>query len=630
MTDLSGQSLGRYHILEPLGEGGMATVYKAYDTRLEREVAIKVIRTDIFGPAVLQRLLERFKREAHALASLTHPNIVSILDYGEHNDAPYLVMPYLPGGTLKQKLTNANVLPYQQAVRLLIPIAQALAHAHKKGILHRDVKPANILIAGTGDPLLSDFGVAKMLDSEETRELTGTGVGIGTPDYMAPEQGMGQADERADIYALGTVFYEMVTGRIPFRADTPMATLIKKREEPLPRPKQFVRDLPDSVENVLIKVLARNPANRYRTMPEFVNALEKLARGETITHKKTNGRIWAIAGIAGALVFILCAVTGIVMLTRVKNEPATAVIPLTQSPLQTGLEPASTQPVVLFTQAGLSPTLPSIPPTSTPGVFAPETHVNPLDQAEMVLIPASTFEMGLDDAQAATLRMMCQNCGDVFRASQPSHTVTLDSYLIYKTEVSNRMYNLCVQDGACNPPVRYNSETRGSYYADPKYEKYPVVFVTWYAAEKYCQWAGGHLPTEAQWEYAARGPKGNLFPWGENLPNENLANIANFLNDTTPVDEYPQGASPFGLLNLTGNVWEWVFDWYQADYYQTNNNWLNPQGPESGDYRDGDNLKSGRGGAYWIAAGNSGAGIRDWYQAGSAGSAVGFRCAQTP
>jgi tRNA A-37 threonylcarbamoyl transferase component Bud32 len=297
MPDLIGQSLGRYHILEQLGEGGMATVYKARDMNLERDVAFKIIRPDVFGPIVLERLLERFKREARTLAKLSHPNIVPILDFGEYEGAPYLIMPYIAGGTLKQYLKKN--IPYRESVRLLIPIARALAHAHQEGIIHRDVKPSNILITRTGDPMLSDFGIAKILDTEETRELTSTGVGIGTPEYMAPEQGMGSVDERVDVYALGVIFYEMVTGRRPYQADTPMAVMLKKNTEPLPRPTQFVRDLPSAVENVLIKALARDPENRFPTMTAFTNALTRLVdpkgasatsqTGFTQTEKKPGG-----------------------------------------------------------------------------------------------------------------------------------------------------------------------------------------------------------------------------------------------------------------------------------------------------------------------------------------------------
>jgi WD40 repeat protein/serine/threonine protein kinase len=275
MTNLIGQSLGRYHILEQLGEGGMATVYKAYDTRLERDVAIKIIRRGAFPPNQLERILKRFEREAKALAKLSHPNIVGVIDYGEYEDAPYLVMEYLPGGTLKQRI--GKPIPWQEAIRLLIPVAQALEYAHEQNIIHRDVKPSNILLTVKGQPMLTDFGIAKILETNETFTLTGTGVGVGTPEYMAPEQWTGQSTQQSDVYSLGVVLYEMITGRKPYAADTPAAILLKQANDPLPRPISFVRDLPEMVEKILIKALAKNSDGRYRTVSEFVHALENLS-----------------------------------------------------------------------------------------------------------------------------------------------------------------------------------------------------------------------------------------------------------------------------------------------------------------------------------------------------------------
>jgi len=285
MSNLIGQSLGRYHILEQLGEGGMATVYKAYDTRLETDVAVKVIRTENLAPSVLERSLKRFEREAKALARLTHPNIVKVTDYGEYEGKPYLVMEYLPGGTLKQKL--GKPLEWQEVIHILLPIARALDFAHRQSMIHRDVKPANILITADGEPMLTDFGIAKIIDEEATQDLTGTSAAIGTPEYMAPEQATAKSvDKRADIYAFGVVLYEMLTGRKPFIADTPMAVLIKHAIEPLPRPSQFVRDLPPRLEQILLKALAKNREDRYQSMGELVNALEDVTQN-TKTVKPT-------------------------------------------------------------------------------------------------------------------------------------------------------------------------------------------------------------------------------------------------------------------------------------------------------------------------------------------------------
>jgi len=274
MPYLLGQSLGRYHILEQLGEGGMATVYKAYDTRLERDVAIKIIRSEAFPPNQLERILKRFEREAKSLARLSHTNIIKVIDYGEHEGSPYLVMEYLAGGTLKQRL--GKPMPWQDAVRLILPIAEALEYAHEQKIIHRDIKPSNILLTQRGQPMLTDFGIAKILETEETFTLTGTGIGVGTPEYMAPEQWTGSATAQSDIYSLGVVLYEMVTGRKPYMADTPAAILLKQANDPLPRPTQFVLDLSDAIEKILIKALAKNLQSRYQNIAEFLDALDRL------------------------------------------------------------------------------------------------------------------------------------------------------------------------------------------------------------------------------------------------------------------------------------------------------------------------------------------------------------------
>lgn len=279
MDGLIGRSLGKYQIIEPLGEGGMATVYKAFDPALERYVAIKIIRA---VNQIDSDFLIRFQREARALAKLDHPYILKVLDYGEENGIPYLVMPYVSHGTLKQYTRTR--LPYEKAIQIIIPIAEALSYAHKRKIIHRDIKPANILFGESGEPILSDFGIAKMLDAGEQTQLTGTGFGIGTPAYMAPEQWNGVADDRTDIYALGIVLYELITGRCPFQADTPAAILIKQVQDPLPRPRTFISDLPESVEALLFKALAKDPTLRFQSMQEFIQGMNAVLNGKTISY----------------------------------------------------------------------------------------------------------------------------------------------------------------------------------------------------------------------------------------------------------------------------------------------------------------------------------------------------------
>ncbi len=276
---LVGKSIERYQVVEQIGEGGMATVYKARDTRLNRDVALKVIRTEKLTLDTMEKTLKRFQREARALANLTHPNIVAIMDYGEYEGRPFLVMPYISGGTLKERL--GHPIPWQEAARLLVPIARALQYAHQQGIIHRDVKPSNVLLGPSGDALLTDFGIAKLLiDTEETSDLTGSGMGIGTPEYMSPEQFQGaRVDARTDVYSLGVVFYEMVTGRKPYTANTPGAILVKQATESLPPPSTFVRGLPQDVEATLLRALAKKPEERFADMGGFLRALEDIASG---------------------------------------------------------------------------------------------------------------------------------------------------------------------------------------------------------------------------------------------------------------------------------------------------------------------------------------------------------------
>src|SRR5579863_2537816 len=267
MNALVGKSLGPFRIVERIGAGGMATVFKAYQPTLDRYVAVKVLpsyhaRDPIF--------VKRFTQEARSVAKLAHPNIVQIHDFGTQDDITYIVMEYVDGGTLKDRLKRP--LPAAEASEYIIQAAEGLDCAHRNGIIHRDVKPANMLVRKDGHLLLSDFGIAKIL--EGTTNLTRVGTGIGTPQYMSPEQGMGQAvDRRSDVYSLGIVLFHCLTGHVPFNADNPLTITVKHLNEPLPVEQLRLANVPLPIEQVVSKMTAKSAQDRYQSTDALIDAL---------------------------------------------------------------------------------------------------------------------------------------------------------------------------------------------------------------------------------------------------------------------------------------------------------------------------------------------------------------------
>ncbi|MGH7512614.1 MAG: serine/threonine-protein kinase, partial [Gemmatimonadales bacterium] len=266
---LSDALQGRYAIERELGRGGMATVYLARDLKLERRVALKLLRPELraaLGP-------ERFLREIDIAARLTHPNILPLYDAGEADGRLFYAMPYVEGESLRQRLAREPQLPVAEAVRIAGQVAAALAHAHGQGIVHRDIKPENILLAGD-HALVADFGIAKALDASRAEKLTESGLSLGTPAYMSPEQGSGgMVDARSDLYALGCVTYEMLAGSPPFTGSTAQAILARHAVDPVP-PLGTVRStVPETVAYAIERALAKVPADRFATVGEFARAL---------------------------------------------------------------------------------------------------------------------------------------------------------------------------------------------------------------------------------------------------------------------------------------------------------------------------------------------------------------------
>ncbi len=276
MPNLINQTLGGYRIIKQIGLGGMGTVFKAYQPAMDRYVALKVISTHL---AQASAFVQRFEQEAKVIAKLEHVNILPVYDYGRENDYFYLAMRLIEAGTLQQRLKQ-QPLTLEEASRVVTQVGSALAYAHQQGVIHRDFKPSNVLMDPQGDCYLTDFGIAKMV--EGASDLTGSGI-VGTPHYMAPEQGQSQqVDHRADIYAMGVVIYRMVTGRVPFKADTPFAVVLKHIREPLPLPRSINPTLPEAVERVILRALAKKPADRYQKMVDLVTAFERAVQDAPI------------------------------------------------------------------------------------------------------------------------------------------------------------------------------------------------------------------------------------------------------------------------------------------------------------------------------------------------------------
>jgi len=266
-----GENVGPYRIVEQLGQGGMATVYKAYHAALDRYVAVKALHP-AFGED--PNFETRFQREARLVAKLEHPNIVPVYDYAEHEHRPYLVMKFIEGDTLKARL-NQGPLNSNEISKVVDAIGAALAYAHKQGILHRDIKPSNVLLAADGQIYLADFGLARIAQSGES--TLSSDMIMGTPQYISPEQAMGKKDldEGTDIYSFGVMLYEMVVGQVPFNADTPFSIIHDHIYSPLPMPRSINPKVPEAVERVLLKGLAKERADRYANVDAFVQAFKQ-------------------------------------------------------------------------------------------------------------------------------------------------------------------------------------------------------------------------------------------------------------------------------------------------------------------------------------------------------------------
>ena len=627
------KQLGRYKIETLLGSGAFAEVYIAVDPVLKRTVALKVLKPMLLADP---EAFERFTREAQVAANLFHPNIATVLDMGEADGRCFIAMRYVEGQSLDKVISERGALPWEEALMITGQVARALDFAHARDLVHRDVKPQNILISQADGAVLTDFGLVKALQSSGMSSTTSM---IGTPAYMAPEIWEGEeANPASDQYALACVMVEMLTGKALFDGTT--ATIMKKHLLETPAlPENFSAGLPDGLQAVLLKALSKQSSGRFADLMDFLAALQELGKEEgPLSEKELAGveidflppeipeelpnskqepalpekiqeetppkssRIspW-LAGAGGLGIAVILLIT---FLVRWISAIGTVTPQSTATTLPSSTVTSTVTPTVIFTSTVTATPL----ATATPEFGIGSTWLRPADNMTMMYVPAGKFTMGSDYGDSD---------------EQPVHAVTLDAFWIDRTEVTNEMYARCVAEGACRPPSDTSSYYLSSYYGNSQYENYPVIFVDWNQAAAYCEWAGAELPSEAQWEKAARGTDGRTYPWGNSTADSSLANYNRNVFDTTEVGKYPEGASPYGALDMAGNVWEWVDDRYDAGYYNRSPG-TNPTGPTSGDYR------VLRGGSWIISEDSIRSANRNRDDPDYTYISIGFRCLRSP
>ena len=569
METLVGQILlNRYRLDAFVGRGGMAEVYKAWDAKRSVHVALKLLNPDLAEDVVF---LDRLAREAHVLDRLQHPHIVRFFGFEEVGRTAFLVMEYVDGVSLRAQLRLlGRPLTLPETLAVLQPVSSALHYAHEMNVLHRDIKPANVLIERGGRVVLSDFGIARL-----TEAATMTFSTPGTPAYMSPEQCRGEElDTHTDVYSLGVTAYEMLTLDRPFKGETEGTTgsqgervRWEQMHVPAPSPRNVRPDVSPQAEAAILKALQKEPAQRQPGVLEFYQELSRGA-GQPVAppwvaepqapppeppqpapppapepHKERAGmrRLLPALGagvvVVGIVAVVLCAALLALLLPRGgREEPAPTVSPFTP----TSPSPGNTPPPLPTERTSASiPTFtpePTTPPPTSALPQAGDTRVRTDDSAVMVYIPPGDFWMGSSDADTMAVSF-----------EKPRHQVHLEGFWIDRTEVTVGQYRACVQTGACSLPQEMSSATRSSYFDNDAFDEYPVLWVNWYDAGAYCRWVDTRLPTEAEWEKAARGTDGRIFPWG-NTWNENYTNAINRLGDTHPVGSFPGGASPYGVL----------------------------------------------------------------------------------
>jgi serine/threonine protein kinase/formylglycine-generating enzyme required for sulfatase activity len=628
-----GRTIGNYEIIGPFGEGGMGELFLGRHTLLAREVVIKTIRTEDFTPRQIEHLRERLAREAFIQSQLDHPNIVRVYDFIAVGETTCIVMEHVPGRDLR-KLILRETGPIEPARALLLfkQILAAIEYAHHfvyrdqsgehhRGIIHRDLKPANILVTPDDKVKVTDFGIVKL---RGVRGGTQMGFNPGTPEYMSPEQARGkEIDQRSDIYSMGIVLYEMLSGRVPFEDQGAGTSDYEIRrghiELPVPPLTALSPHLPQELEKIVLKALEKSPDDRFQTARQFLEAIEEFERTGRATiprrlpgARETIAQVDPAAASSGPLPPSPMPEPGTIDFSRLEqtvlshpDDPITHyevkilqerggdAAPWIKGRADGGSWPGSRKILlgallIVLAAAGLLAWLLQAGGESSQPRGAVQIPLG------MISIPGGEFLMGRDDGN---------------EYERPAHLVQVEPFFIDRHEVTNELYAQFVRQTRRNPPPHWPD---GEYQTGEA--TLPVVNVSWHEARDYCEWANKRLPTEEEWEYAARGRDLRLYPYGNEWKPRYSNAKETGLDKPQAVGSYPDGLSPFGVADMAGNVAEW-----------TGSNYLpypgSPAKPDEGNWVI-------RGGGFRVPASEQTATDRYFDRPAVTYDYVGFRCAK--
>ncbi|MCZ6917155.1 MAG: bifunctional serine/threonine-protein kinase/formylglycine-generating enzyme family protein, partial [Gemmatimonadetes bacterium] len=622
-TVVEGTRIGNYHIRRIIAMGGMGIVYEAVQEHPHRTVALKVMRVGVTSKSAMRR----FEYEVQTLARLPHANIAQIYEAGTHTDpsapsqsVPYFAMEYVPNARPLIEYANVKKLGVRERLALFTKICDAVDHANQRGIIHRDLKPSNVLVDSNGEPKIIDFGVARATDSDLAMTTMQTNVGqlIGTLQYMSPEQCEADPhalDTRSDVYSLGVLLYELLCDQLPYdvqRVALHEAARVIREQLPA-RPSSVNRLLRGDVETITLKALEKDRTRRYQTAGQFGEDIQHylkdepiLARPpsmlrqiERIAHNHRRGLAAAAFAVAALAVGVMVARQGLrqdatlVVTAKVVSggaatmEPYTgALVLLRKVNIQTRqLHPARRLGRTPLSDVSIAPGYYRIIVDAGPEGFAEQIqYLHPSEKYEVsvVLRPTAEVVVGMVSITAgpATVGMSPADGFTGFKVRK----VTLDAFWIDRTEVTNAQYQVFLTATGHPQPAFWGDTWR------PRWANLPVVGVEWFDAQAYAAWAGKRLPTDLEWERAARGTDRRPYPWGAE-ENPELANVNRVEHGTPkedpevaratyeafvlPADRLPEGnrdISPSGLLHVLGNVAEWT----ESIPYTTDRTGLNP------------------------------------------------------